>query len=847
MTHVTIVKNSATNSGGIDRVAQDYGKLKLRNSIVACNTGGLECGNSLEQNESNFIYDDSCSPALSSDDGSLNLGGLTGSPAYYPLLNGSVAIDAGDSSYCNSTDQAGSTRPYPDGGSCDLGAFERQTASATYSVTPIVIPTSVPTPTITPTPTPANPITDLTATVGSDGLTITWTAPGTGIESYLFTRSPGWPLDENPSLSDSIRGETTSRYIAGSEVCYLDTDITTAGDYHYRIRVQRPTISGWSGRLSVEITETDLATISGEATTTTPTNTPEPMTCVLYYEDVYLNFPASNYLSGSVSTYTEGTCDNSIAGFTSVAGLVYSTEGQSSAEDICDAQIEDDPGYSARNPVLATNTDVWECYLAALPTATSTLTATKTPMATDTATVEVATETCVQVGDGKWYLFYEDNFLSDLVTIYPNESCFAAEITQEDIGANGYVHTTDREDEAAALSTAGHDNGSTWCVVEHSYNDNVWVCEGSATSIPTATETPIAPATDTPTATNTPAATATNTPQTPERCKTLMDGFTFLFLERYFLSGSAEYSVEVSVLNANFWTCNRVTSTATATAMNTPTATNTAVPSASSQDVYGLDAVSNRAGELTVSWNAPSDTPVDYRIAWARASENYKTWSDGSGNAFPTSPSYTITDLDHGTPYKVQVRARYNGSSGPWTGSVEALVMDATTEHIHQVQEEREVIVAPSDTPTATATAVPPTATPTPTSTPVPPTAIPTATNTPVPPSAANTPVPTATNTPEPAGRTISNVRLSSSPASVLEVIRDAPDESRKDYRVNWAKVADEFPTWTDLIGNAFPTSNSCTITGLDAGALYKVRVRARYHSGGSGTCHDVVEGDVAG
>ena len=40
--------------------------------------------------------------------------------------------------------------------------------------------------------------------------------------------------------------------------------------------------------------------------------------------------------------------------------------------------------------------------------------------------------------------------------------------------------------------------------------------------------------------------------------------------------------------------------------------------------VYGFDALSNSAGELTVSWNAPSDTPLDYRIAWARASESYR-------------------------------------------------------------------------------------------------------------------------------------------------------------------------------------------------------------------------------
>ena len=420
------------------------------------------------------------------------------------------------------------------------------------------------------------------------------------------------------------------------------------------------------------------------------------------------------------------------------------------------------------------------------------------------------------------------------------------------------------------------------------------------TPLPTATYTPVPTATDTPTPTAT--ATLTNTTESPARCKTLMDGFTFLFPENYFLIGSvelyadshcqvadpaamgipgdgmvytadgaaaaalckaghydgAEYSVEVSQVSANFWTCNRVSSTATATATNTPTSTNTALPSASntaapkatdkavppanSRDVYGLDAVSNSAGELTVSWNAPSDTPVDYRISWARASESYKTWTDLTGNAFPNVTSYTASGLDHGTLHKVQVRARFGGSSGPWTDSVDALVMDATTEEIHLVQDEREVIVAPSDMPTATATAVPST----PTTTPVPPTAMPTSTNTSVPPSATNTPVPTATNTLEPAGRTIGTVRLSSRQAGVLEVSWDAPGETPKDYRVNWAKVDDEFPTWTNLSGNHLPSSNSYTITGLDAGTRYKVRVRARHHSGGSGAWHAVVEADVA-
>ena len=182
--------------------------------------------------------------------------------------------------------------------------------------------------------------------------------------------------------------------------------------------------------------------------------------------------------------------------------------------------------------------------------------------------------------------------------------------------------------------------------------------------------------------------------------------------------------------------------------------------------------------------------------------------------------------------------------------------MDSTVEVIYQALDEQEVIVAPSDTPTATFTAVPPTNTPTATATTVPPSATPTPTYTAVLPS--NTPTatftavsptntPTATDTPVPTGgRMVSNVRLSSSQAGVLEVSWDAPGETPKDYRVSWAKVDDDFLTWTDLSGNAFPTSNSYTITGLDAGARYKVQVRARYNEGGSGEWHDVVEGDVA-
>ena len=134
--------------------------------------------------------------------------------------------------------------------------------------------------------------------------------------------------------------------------------------------------------------------------------------------------------------------------------------------------------------------------------------------------------------------------------------------------------------------------------------------------------------------------------------------------------------------------------------------------------------VSSQPGELEVSWDAPAETPRDYRISWARVGESFLTWTDLSGNAFPTSSSYTITGLDEGVRYKVKVRARFNGSSGPWTEPVEADVAAAGPTATH--------------TPTETYT---PTATDTP---------LPAATHTP---TATGTPTPTATATAQPPGQ----------------------------------------------------------------------------------------------
>ena len=118
----TFSSNSAEKGGAIYN--GEDGKLRITNSIIA-GRGENACYSSgeLKRNINNFIQDDTCSPAFSGDP---KLGELVepedGSPAYFPLLVGSPAIDAADDDYCPETDQIGTDRPQ--GAGCDIGAFE---------------------------------------------------------------------------------------------------------------------------------------------------------------------------------------------------------------------------------------------------------------------------------------------------------------------------------------------------------------------------------------------------------------------------------------------------------------------------------------------------------------------------------------------------------------------------------------------------------------------------------------------------------------------------------------------------------------------------------------------------
>ena len=79
----------------------------------------------------------------------------------------------------------------------------------------------------------------------------------------------------------------------------------------------------------------------------------------------------------------------------------------------------------------------------------------------------------------------------------------------------------------------------------------------------------------------------------------------------------------------------------------------------------------------------------------------------------------------------------------------------------------------------------------------------------------------------------ITGVTLTSLNPGELAITWDAPSRAPDDYRVTWKKSDGKWPSYkndnTVEGGNAFPTATSHTVTGLEEGTEYSVRVRARY------------------
>ncbi len=134
MTHVTMIDNRGQGNGP-DAIFRSRGSIILRNSIIANSNKFDDCEGGITEAVGNLSLDISCADQASGDP---MLGSAEGSPAYYPLLDGSPAIDAADARYCLETDQIGT--PRPQGGGCDIGAIESTNAIAAEQSEPEVCP-----------------------------------------------------------------------------------------------------------------------------------------------------------------------------------------------------------------------------------------------------------------------------------------------------------------------------------------------------------------------------------------------------------------------------------------------------------------------------------------------------------------------------------------------------------------------------------------------------------------------------------------------------------------------------------------------------------------------------------
>ena len=104
--------------------------------------------------------------------------------------------------------------------------------------------------------------------------------------------------------------------------------------------------------------------------------------------------------------------------------------------------------------------------------------------------------------------------------------------------------------------------------------------------------------------------------------------------------------------------------------------------------VSGLG-VKVRSDSIVVTWNRAGANVTDYRVQWNKADEEWNTWHDNGGTAYPTETSYTIENLPPGS-YKIRVRARIDKKGGPWSSEVVATVPEETTSDSSE-----EVVVPP--------------------------------------------------------------------------------------------------------------------------------------------------------
>ena len=93
--------------------------------------------------------------------------------------------------------------------------------------------------------------------------------------------------------------------------------------------------------------------------------------------------------------------------------------------------------------------------------------------------------------------------------------------------------------------------------------------------------------------------------------------------------------------------------------------------------ITGLTLTSDAPGTPTVSWDAASPTPTDYRVDWAKSDEGYTSWKVNRGHVYPQDYC-KVRKLDRrGGRWSALGGRRKSWLAGAWISGLETILPGA--------------------------------------------------------------------------------------------------------------------------------------------------------------------------